>query len=1644
MHNSDANASSSDSSEEASLEGVMEKINRHLRDHHARTSDECQAVMSTVERSLEGLVDKHFSVDAEPSRVSEMLLFHVMFSGQSYLECEHAQLVFGEGGARAVSFPIRKLCALLPLPRFAGLQPRLVQHVGLLASLWLPRDAASLVEFFQDSVELLQDASGVFRSSGEGPRTGPSGHRAFFQRTFLSLPGVHDKYHGGGRRAHASGAHANSQLWSLLGRQLDKELRPDTQDLLQVSLKALLVLLEKPPPVGAMPQLGISCVRLAGRALCPPLGADGSEAMDAGGASDREYSAMALEHLAAIQDLATRCLRLVFSGSYRKPQPKKRKASRTSGARAVRVAFAGGLRRPRRRQRLQSTKKAAAAAKAFAPKAGGAGAGAAAAATACFTSLSATLPCIARWWASCQGSVDEVHGAARMNTTEAAALARAIAAAYASAVEIAGQHPSAGKVSAIVATASRKATAKDKTPQKKRGAETPRGWDAGTPRFGAGPTTPRPAAARRPVASSTAPPPVPRRFAAAVSALVGVPCVQPELVRTLRVVLMRFPQAPIAVLRRAGPADQEHVRGDPNAAVSAQGEGGRGGGRGGRGGTAGEMAPPPPRPPSGKKKGRVSLEAEGLRAAAAGGHSGARRNRGGSLLPASALRGGGRASFARAKVLSKTRGRKTTPLAGRSGRGVPLPFSGDSSVREAIHAVLARARVAVEFFETDRMAARETSSGDGEGDGGGIGGVDRPAAVAGVQPEEVSGSSAGRLHLLLQHTAAVTCALRILAPYARAARVKARTNGADEAGKKLEFGVRGQKRGSSTPRVASTRKRSPGTRKRSSAGDRGWPSLIDQLAEAFGAALRTVSRYKTSASSGGGQESRESGASAPRAVAGLWDMLVSCAADVPAPFIVRRPPGGSNETGTGGRAAAGSRGELPSSRLGTTVRSAAEKALEFVLAPGWGYANEALEGLALTGTLLGPVEAPAPFPLKCFLLAAALSKGSGPGDDADDFGAAGVGGSRLRRRSSRGEDDNEEGRPKKKRARGDNRRGSLGAGDRGRENHTGGGGTADNHEGGDNFVFDVEEAFLAVLRHDGSALVTRCSVAALPTLSLCGPNRGECLSNVSSSGCGRFTEHAATCNWKTRWLPALLELCENGGQGGSEEVRLELASGLLRLGASLDRTARNSGVATEATATAAAALRRLQRPRHHPSRGGLPLGAMLGKRVPVGPNVFVDMLPLWPALLKDESVAVRAAAARAVLAAAGAAPLSRLRLAGRAGAAVLRLLTSMLSCGDPEVSWVVAGGAGLFLAEGGKMLRAMYHYNSVDAAAQGAPGEEMEVEEEEEEETCDAQEEEEREARSREKALSRFIETIGKMLQEHGDGLRLGRWQSLHEFTALLRALGSIGCESDPSDDLGRTVYLWTLIRLVDVWVDEGNECAPAAHEQIVRVCNHGKAPLPHLLRLPPVSASYLGGSGDRQRDRGARASRAPRLGGRRGRSAPLGVVGLEMDSGSILAPLIEKLMETGHVEEFVEQALGSRNFRAFLEDSIAHVLPVFVAGSKAAAVEHLAALCDQFEVGDARGKDPPQRLLNRHLPHVLTDVLMRGRSAWTDEKSSPGLQFLLKYFPESTPKRLIEGVLPQILEQVSWQLCGPRREEATVALQAVAHISYQHASRSF
>lgn len=252
--------------------------------------------------------------------------------------------------------------------------------------------------------------------------------------------------------------------------------------------------------------------------------------------------------------------------------------------------------------------------------------------------------------------------------------------------------------------------------------------------------------------------------------------------------------------------------------------------------------------------------------------------------------------------------------------------------------------------------------------------------------------------------------------------------------------------------------------------------------------------------------------------------------------------------------------------------------------------------------------------------------------------------------------------------------------------------------------------------------------------------------------------------------------------------------------------------------------------------------------------------------------------------------------------------------------------------------------------------------------------------------------------------------------------------------------------------MDDGNECGPVAHEQIVLVCNHGRVPLPQLLRLPPVSSTSSTLGGVRKGSEGA-GRVGPRLGGSVDGTGRGGAAGRELDSGSILAPLMEKLMETGHVEEFVEQvgvpsfcfcfprmavgrreragdprtgyfafdlllrfdslqfltaelihrtqvapnlslpvgfvcaltcmaykvwllygsrpyemrvqpvlpsllcshtfstkrvayqALGDRDFRVFLEDSVAHVLPVFVAESKVAAVEQLAALCDRFEV---------------------------------------------------------------------------------------------------
>lgn len=78
-----------------------------------------------------------------------------------------------------------------------------------------------------------------------------------------------------------------------------------------MSLEALLVLLERPPPVGAMPLVGVNCLRLAGRALVSPggLGGSGSEAGQEQGmgaevaSNEEERRTTTLQRLPTIQVL---------------------------------------------------------------------------------------------------------------------------------------------------------------------------------------------------------------------------------------------------------------------------------------------------------------------------------------------------------------------------------------------------------------------------------------------------------------------------------------------------------------------------------------------------------------------------------------------------------------------------------------------------------------------------------------------------------------------------------------------------------------------------------------------------------------------------------------------------------------------------------------------------------------------------------------------------------------------------------------------------------------------------------------------------------------------------------------------------------------------------------------------------------------------------------------------------------------------------------------------------------------------------------------------------------------------------------------------------------------------------------------------
>lgn len=986
-------------------------------------------------------------------------------------------------------------------------------------------------------------------------------------------------------------------------------------------------------------------------------------------------------------------------------------------------------------------------------------------ATASLASLSAALPCIVRWWAGCQQPIggdggelrsapaslgpdgSDGRGGAEWNT-EAVSLARAVAAAYASAVEGSQQFSVADN---NLATAEAGAGRENKS-------------------------TPRGRRARSQAAAAAAH--VPKRFASAVSALSSVPCVQPELMRALRAVLGRFPRIPTAVLRRAELANGgqrggglavsaavQHQEKHPEMDDSTQGGG---------------MAPPPPRQPSGKKR-RVSLEPAGLRAAAAGGDSS------GDLGEAiTASRG-----FQHEGELRDEEGdSRVRGLAGATlvGQERPTVFSGDSAALEAIDAVLARADSALDFFEAGGAAWVSTGRG-----GDGSGGDNTTSTGDRSSREDASkeyGSSTGHLHLVLQHTASVTCALRMLAPFVETARLTP-PPGDDEAGRRLEFGGSCYKRGSATrmPRAGGL-----STHVKEISEGEGCPSLIGRLVGGFAAAVRATARYKADGSdgrheSGAGAADRPPRARSPRTVALLLDMAVNCAAEIPTALLdhpAREKCG--NDSGT-----SGDRDE-PQASLLAAIGLAAQKALGVIVSPGSAVLDAAAReqgactppsapraapaaqvmaslwtrGLVerrdggirgrsrnrLSRTVLGPAIASAPFPLKCFLLSAAFER-ERTGEEGVDQDASGLGREPGRRKpgGSRGGEE-EESRPKKRRALGGSSRGSD-------EASSGGPGDAASLE--DDPVVSVEEAFLAGLRHDGSALVVQCAVAALPMMSLCSTNGGCC----SDSSSGGQTEHVEACDWRTRWLPALLSLSEE--HGGSEAVRLELAAALLRLGWSLD-SARSATTAAAAAENDQITLPKQQRLRHPELSSESDLKGEAPQEA--GPNAFTDLLPLWPKLLKDASAAVRGAAARAALAAAAAAPLSRLKSAGAEGALVLRLLTEMLACGDPEVAWVVAGGAGQFVANEGKLLRAMY-----GSGGGGGSGEEDDEVEEEDEDTLGPEEEKEQEGHFREVALSKFIKTVGKMLQEHGDRLRHGRWQSLHDFTALLRALGWVNVE---------------------------------------------------------------------------------------------------------------------------------------------------------------------------------------------------------------------------------------------------------------------------
>lgn len=1023
-----------------------------------------------------------------------------------------------------------------------------------------------------------------------------------------------------------------------------------------------------------------------------------------------------------------------------------------------------------------------------------------------FACLSATLPRIYQWWAESreygEGQVESTHTKA---LTCGVRLSRAVASVFASAVETRAYQP-------LFRTVSRMESAISGQGGSVGPLGTPRVLGHAMEDFENYRGEPSPAFGRwrthnhylpgSAIASSAmnAHPHAPRRFRSAISALCSVPMVQPELVRALHAVLERFPRAPTRVLERATLDDwnQENVR-EALAKADGRRRGEDGDGSDQRGEQE-DMAPPLPRVPSGKRR-RVSLDPVCLRATAAG--------RDGD--------GDGEDQLHRMHPLrrhSRTLSTSLSPSASLFSEQERFPlFSGDSAACEAVDEVLARAHEALVFFETKQgrlgvtTKERDTVTSDD---------LSHPARDDGSRGLQVGGErkfdqQCGLL-ALLRHTASVTCALRMLAPFIDTARLARATRPDRGEGSRRASLARNDEH-SGRPDVEGT-----------SISSRRLPTVFGRLADGFALAVQAAERYKVDkeghvhdgGTAGNADSDKSVKTVASRIVTWIWDLLVTCAGTLPFALLdyVQQH---NNIDGSDGDYERSEREHHTRIGLPTAIVLAAKGGLDVSLAPeGSAVLDAALEvtdvscmhnalssvavastlGTAVggqirrvramslwepgllgqaaapefssraTSTILGTAALQAPFVLRCFLLVAVTSTSKRMRLDAG----------RCPQKVEDGVGD-QSGRPQEKAS--ESKASDHDKGDEACNSTITALGGESNSARVQGELFGSHDAFLVGLRH-GAPLIRQSAVAALPFLDLI-------VAGVAHSD-ARYREYrpatkeiaGATSSsdesWKEIWLPALHSLVVDG----DEAVRLELAAALPRIGASL-RQAR-------CRKDSCPLLPPPPPPPHVAHKQDITGQLQCGEDfvLLVGPTAFADLLSLWQPLLKDENAAVRASAAQGALTCASASPLSQLRETAGPGRQVLRCLVDMLACGDPEVAWVVAGGAGQLVANEGKILRTLYAKKDITQGGSGSEGgkegdsevtavdvdEGRDAEEDDGEDTLGEEEERQREMRLRERALSRFIEAVGALLREHGERLRLGRWQSLHEFTALLRAVG--------------------------------------------------------------------------------------------------------------------------------------------------------------------------------------------------------------------------------------------------------------------------------